>query len=159
MSGYEEDPNGVKAINAAMFVMQTAREQLQKAEARGFIRAVRSLRRAYQKGLNQKEEYPSVPLPAVTIRKTSFGKFRNERTMPNKPGVYFIWSNDKVVYVGTSRVLSTRVFGSHEHAHDGDLCSWLVFLDDTQRVCAESHYIGLLQPERNVAGMLSMWGQ
>jgi len=150
--------DGIVAINDAVSVLMSAREQIEKAEARGFVRAVRSLRRAYQCGVKQGEEYPVVPLPAVTIRKASFGRYRDERMMPNKPGVYFIWKGETVVYVGTARMLCARVFGSHDHAHDGEQCSWLVFNDDTKRVCAEAWYIGLLQPERNVAGMLAMWG-
>jgi hypothetical protein len=146
-------------LTNAIVLLQTAQEQLQKAEWRGFVRAVRSLRKVYQTGTSKGEEYPVVPLPSLTIARRTYGRYRDDGMVPDMPGVYFIWKDEKVVYVGTARILSRRLLGGHEHARNGDQCSWLVITDDTKRVCAEAWYIGLLQPERNIAGMLAMWGR
>lgn len=64
-------------------------------------------------------------------------------------GVYFVWNNDKIQYVGKSVKLSGRLRAkSHHKLSLGDMVSWIEFgLDDLDY--AEMFYIGTCRPPRN----------
>lgn len=93
------------------------------------------------KCFSSKHSYP--PVPTKTIPVTSNGK-----GLPRCPGVYFIWRDGSVVYVGESGKLSLRVRHSYKHnkIFPGDEVSFIA-TEDCQ--FAECYYIGLLRPFRN----------
>lgn len=72
----------------------------------------------------------------------------NHSDIPEKPGVYFGWSNGRISYIGQSWKLRSRVTQSHEKLR---FCSHvsleLTALED--RWYRESLWIGLLRPELN----------
>src|SRR5690625_7623299 len=75
--------------------------------------------------------------------------------LPDAPGIYFVWRDDRVVYVGQSQRLSSRCqIGNHGVIKTGDGLSWLLF-DVKQLVFAECFYIGILRPAYNEIGRAS----
>lgn len=68
--------------------------------------------------------------------------------IPYGSGIYFAFSNNKVVYVGKSRNLASRIKPGHKKLKKSDDIAWLKYpvrlLD-----FAESYYIGICKPERN----------
>lgn len=70
-------------------------------------------------------------------------------SLPDRPGIYFVWSGDRVVYVGQSIKLSSRChLKRHDKIKDEDWISWLE-MPAADLYFAECFYIGILQPERN----------
>ncbi len=70
--------------------------------------------------------------------------------LPDASGIYFVWNNGQVVYVGRSARLSARCFISQKHhaIFHGDLISWLE--EPLARLkIMEAFYIGTLKPARN----------
>jgi hypothetical protein len=87
--------------------------------------------------------YPDVPTkicPVPVDEKSSW--------LPSVPGVYFVWDEEAVQYVGQSVRLSGRVTVGHESINPGDMVSFMTceyeLLD-----FAECHYIGACKPKRN----------
>lgn len=70
-----------------------------------------------------------------------------ESDWPSKPGIYFVWSEGTVVYVGKSRSLKRRL-GSHEKIQEGDKVSWLL-MPLKEIHFAELFYIWKYRPVRN----------
>ena len=71
--------------------------------------------------------------------------------MPDYSGIYFVWENDIVVYVGRSIQISNRVrLDNHQNINKSDLLSFLPFNID-ELMYAECFYIGLLKPVKNRA--------
>ncbi|PYI55332.1 MAG: hypothetical protein DMC62_03425, partial [Verrucomicrobia bacterium] len=84
------------------------------------------------------------PVPPPKVEATRLGE-----GLPNVSGIYFVWSDDRVVYVGQSRRLCGRcIIGGHHAIGDGDMLSW-VEEPIGQLKYAEAFYIGVLKPERN----------
>ncbi|MFA7254137.1 MAG: hypothetical protein WC107_06320 [Patescibacteria group bacterium] len=93
--------------------------------------------------------YPDVPWPVkgLVLRRPGNPSSR----IPEAPGVYFIWRNGRVDYVGSSLRLRYRVqCGTHHKIEEGDRVSFLEF-DPGVLMYAEAYYIGLLRPLRNFA--------
>lgn len=91
---------------------------------------------------SNKTGYPIVP-------KTTRIADRKGTGLPKRPGVYFVWNNGIVVYVGLSECLKNRaVLGRHENIFDGDELSWLEWPSPDLKY-AESYYIGICRPQRN----------
>jgi hypothetical protein len=111
-----------------------------KAEVRQF-ETERDNARTLMQGLTSSWNYPEVP--AATQEPTQYGD-----GLPDSPGVYFVWSSDRVAYVGQSIRLSGRATKGHERIEQGDLLSWLEFPVETLDF-AESFYIGVARPPRN----------
>jgi len=66
-------------------------------------------------------------------------------------GVYFLFSQGKVIYVGQSETTNSRL---KAHKRDGkrfDSVAFLPVLDGTQRLGIERHYIRTINPELNAA--------
>jgi hypothetical protein len=88
-------------------------------------------------------DYPPPPPPASlppTHHKNS--------SLPNRPGVYFVWSNNSIEYVGQSVRLAERATIKHENIGCNDYLSWLEF-EEWRLDFAEAFYIGTQQPVRN----------
>lgn len=89
-----------------------------------------------------KTGYPAVPLPSRVASREGSG-------IPKRPGIYFVWSDKIVVYVGMSECLKNRVCLSHEKIREGDSVSWIEWPDVAGILFAESYYIGICRPCRN----------
>lgn len=86
-------------------------------------------------------EYPTVPIATVPISLAV-------DALPETSGVYFVWYDDTVEYVGQAINLKNRVTERHERIFDGDRVSWLEFPVFSLNF-AESYYIGVTCPSRN----------
>lgn len=86
--------------------------------------------------------YPDVPPPLFKPHVEGVG-------LPTAPGVYFLWANDVVEYVGQSVKISQRVrLGLHKKLSEAHMISFLFFDEDVLN-WAESFYIGILRPRLN----------
>lgn len=88
--------------------------------------------------------YQPVPKPEIEPSMNGNG-------FPFGPGVYFVFENQLVVYVGQSTRLRARVTLRHANIRAGDVLSFLPFPTE-QLNFAEAFYIGLLCPVRNFNG-------
>lgn len=89
--------------------------------------------------------YPAVPLPTVLPHKEGAG-------MPDAPGIYFLWKDDDIVYVGQSRRLCGRVkLGAHHILQPDHEISY-VMLAAHELTWAECYYIGTVKPRENFGG-------
>jgi ribosomal protein L24E len=69
--------------------------------------------------------------------------------LPDGPGIYFVWENGRIVYVGkTVRLCQRCCFQSHDSIRRTDHLSWLEY-PKSELFFAECYYIGALRPERN----------
>lgn len=87
------------------------------------------------------------PKPPATTHKVK--KYATD--IPLKPGVYFIWDGEEIVYVGQSKRLQQRVTLQHENIQEGNEVSTLLFPIEILDF-AEAYYIGTLCPVRNFGG-------
>lgn len=87
------------------------------------------------------EMYPPVPGPEIPVERAGRG-------MPPRAGVYFVWRDGEVKYVGQSIRLSSRCGLSHHAMNPGEMLSW-VEIEPVRLTWAECFYIGLLRPTRN----------
>ncbi len=115
------------------------------AERRGFVNAVRALRRFYKSPpVIVPANYPTVPPPEATASFNGYG-------LPSFGGVYFVWSSDRIVYVGQSQsIINRAVVPGHQGIERGDGLSWIRFDNRRDRLFAECFYIGTIKPERNL---------
>lgn len=86
-------------------------------------------------------EYPDPP-PGI-IRPTTMGI-----GVPSTSGIYFVWENGDVVYIGQSINMSDRVRLKHDSILANDLLSFVPMGKD-ELDWAECYYIGILKPKRN----------
>lgn len=86
-------------------------------------------------------EYPAVPRATIPAHEEGDG-------LPESSGVYFVWCDDEVVYVGQAVNLRNRVRLRHEQICSGDRVSWLEFPCAVLNY-AEAFYIGIMCPSRN----------
>lgn len=86
--------------------------------------------------------YPPVPQPMIA---PTLGG----RGLPDAPGVYFVWDDDVVVYVGQSRSLCRRAkISGHYKILAHHMLSY-VLLPQAELTWAECYYIGVLRPIKN----------
>ena len=86
--------------------------------------------------------YPDVPPPMVEINTEGEG-------LPSTSGIYFIWDNGIIVYVGQSIKLSQRLrLYGHHAIKSGEWISY-VEIEKYDLHFAESYYIGTVRPIRN----------
>ena len=88
-------------------------------------------------------DYPDIPaqITEATTRPLN-------TAMPEESGIYFVWSEGRVVYVGQSVNLRNRTVVSHDCIEKGDYLSF-VLIDRDELNFAECFYISLARPERN----------
>lgn len=87
-------------------------------------------------------EYPDPP-PGV-IKPTAEGI-----GVPVASGIYFVWENGIVAYVGQSVNMNSRVrLNNHQAIYKSDLLSFVPFKKG-ELVWAECYYIGMMKPPRN----------
>jgi len=73
--------------------------------------------------------------------------------LPQKSGIYFIWLNEEIRYVGLSVSLSNRCrLNGHHILKNTDRISYLLFARHELK-WAESFYIGTLRPVANFGGI------
>lgn len=89
--------------------------------------------------------YPSQDMPPVP---DPMSKVSEKPIFPASPGIYFIWCDQKVAYVGQSGNLSRRVTSSHERIAPNDWASFLEF-HEGDLTFVECYYIWRCKPERN----------
>lgn len=86
-------------------------------------------------------ERPKIPAQSVPATKDGRG-------LPGTPGIYFVWEDGVIVYVGQASVLSRRATLGHQVIGANSKLSWI----ETPRAnlnFLESFYIGLTCPPRN----------
>ncbi len=86
-------------------------------------------------------KYTEVPGPIVEASRFGQG-------VANCSGIYFVWKDGRIVYVGKSRRLAGRCTLAHHAIAEGDWLSWIEF-PLTMLNFAEYFYIGALKPIRN----------
>lgn len=84
--------------------------------------------------------YPQVPTEPVVIVGCD--------TCPDASGIYFVWKDGQVAYVGQSSSLRKRVRTGHTNIYRGEEVSWLEF-PLNELLYAESYYIAICRPSRN----------
>jgi hypothetical protein len=86
-------------------------------------------------------QYPPIPPPMIRLR-------QEWQKVPTSSGVYFIWREGGLAYVGESVNLKQRLTCSHERVEDGDDVSWLLFPEHAL-TSSEAFYIGIGRPWSN----------
>jgi hypothetical protein len=139
-----------------------AREQLANAlvSARARLKALRNsfdsdshtlvgyARSAMNDVIIAGSQYPEIPLP-------TFKPTPNASGLPSAPGIYFLWVDDVVEYVGQSIRLCDRLrLGMHHVLNERHRIS-VVFVDRKELTWAECYYIGALRPHRNFGASAS----
>ena len=94
--------------------------------------------------------YPPVPQPMAQAGKLC-------EAVPMASGIYFVWSEGRVVYVGQSTNIFQRCGSVGHHAISfGEMISWIE--QPVSRLnFAESFYIGITKPERNFGVRAQRW--
>jgi hypothetical protein len=86
--------------------------------------------------------YPEITRQAVQPHQRGDG-------LPSVPGIYFLWLNGQVEYVGQSVCIANRVrLGTHHVLHKEHTISY-VLIDREKLMWAESYFIGILRPTKN----------
>lgn len=95
----------------------------------------------YEAAKTQPFNYPLPPRPIL--------KATEAMALPNGPGIYFIWGEGVIKYVGKSgRLLQRCTSAGHGRIYPEDWLSWIEMpISDLH--LAECFYIGTLRPERN----------
>lgn len=83
--------------------------------------------------------YPPIPRNHVPRKEA-------RRSAPERPGIYFVWNDGVVTYVGQSVNVRQRICSNHVGA--GSRVSWVTVHPEILYY-AEAHYIGRLQPVDN----------
>lgn len=92
--------------------------------------------------VSEVKPYPAVPPPRISANVTGAG-------LPEVSGIYFVYRNGVLVYVGRSTNLRRRARTiGHQNIFEGDDLGWLEFPLNALAY-AEAFYIGLLAPARN----------
>lgn len=85
--------------------------------------------------------YPAPPKPMLPVNESC--------NMPETFGIYFVWRDERIVYVGQSRRLVRRCNSKyHSRIREDEWISWLT-LPAHELYFAECFYVGALRPERN----------
>jgi hypothetical protein len=124
-----------------LFLGPISREE---AEIEGLRRSQSARARTRPTGrrtFNVPFSYPTIPAPQP---------FVGQGGIPTISGVYFIWKDAVVVYVGQSINLRRRLPQSRMY---GEQISWIEF-PRSELLWAEAFYIGICRPARNTAGVL-----
>lgn len=101
----------------------------------------RTLQRQNQLLLSSDTRYPPVPDEMVKASIDGNG-------LPNTSGIYFVWKNGVVRYVGQAINLANRCHLAHHAINEGEGLSYIEF-DKHLLTWAENYYIGTLQAWRN----------
>jgi hypothetical protein len=111
----------------------------------GVVEAAREWKLRHSSEFCETFGYANVPPPAVRASKHGEG-------LPERPGIYFVWSGRVCVYVGCSRNLRIRcMLGDHPAIRPNEMLSWVTEPPERLRM-AEAFYVGMLRPQRNFAG-------
>lgn len=86
--------------------------------------------------------YPEVPPPKHTPSNLGIG-------LPQESGIYFLWKDGVVQYVGRSINLNTRVRLNSHHVLTQEHLISFVMMETRDLTWAECWYIGMLRPQRN----------
>ena len=170
----EEAALAEEALHLNKLAQVERRAHIAEAERRAYIaeRAANSLRSTQRKRQELRQEveklerraamlrtwgclhygYPEPPQPSVVSSKYGDG-------LPGRPGIYFVWRDDRIQYVGQSVNLNHRARLRYDGTIKiGDKLSWLP-LPLESLYFAEAFYIGILRPERNFGhGKNRAWG-
>ena len=87
------------------------------------------------------KEFRCAPPPMLTPTKGGEG-------IPRKPGIYFVWLEGLIVYVGKSTNLKGRITLSHQNIYPRDMISFIE-CEASMLDYMESMYIGAYMPNRN----------
>jgi len=114
---------------------------------RNLKKQVLSLKKQIESNVKHISNFLSVPyIPSAMMLVPD--KTLDLDALPDLPGIYFIWHDEKIVYVGQSICLANRVHLGHLNCKLNDMVSWLVFpIKDLDWF--EHLYIGMCRPSRN----------
>ncbi len=88
------------------------------------------------------QDYPQIPPPSVSPHKFGNG-------LPEVPGIYFLWLNGVVDYVGQSIRIARRLqLGKHHVLREHHGISFLPF-EERELTWVECYYIGICRPQQN----------
>jgi hypothetical protein len=88
------------------------------------------------------EQYPPIPLPQINPDGQGAG-------LPRASGIYFLWDENEIVYVGQARKLCDRLrLGSHHVMTEHHRISF-VFTKTHELNWAEGYYVGISKPRLN----------
>ena len=115
------------------------------------------------KKYNEHEIMPDVPMPIIDKafgKPSTFADLSTRKRLPQKSGIYFLWTGSEVTYVGESKNIMKRVSA---HAGDskrgyrkGDYVSYLEFaVDDLKEI--EGYYIWKCKPKFNQSKNRTAW--
>ena len=124
---------------------EVARLKRQRTKARKELKDTINDTASRKSVICQSYAMASVPFPMVPLRSLK----GPQPGVPEIVGVYFLWWQDEVEYVGMSVNLSQRVTLSHGRVRGaGQHVSWIEY-DLNERKHAELFYIWLLRPKQN----------
>lgn len=88
-------------------------------------------------------DYPPAPNPMIQVA-------GDRANVTNNPGVYFLWRDGIVMYVGMSATSIRGRLTNHDRISKGDWVSWIVMVQSKIEIqYAESYYIGVYRPPLN----------
>jgi len=88
----------------------------------------------------------TIPAACIRMKTGQLGFYKYH--LPHSPGVYFIWNDGRVVYVGATDDLYGRLArNTHNKITEGDEVSFIL-LEKESLVWAECYYISRLKPSR-----------
>lgn len=144
-----------RSIDREWETKETCKVQIARDVKNAVVRTARRLRNKYRSlesfansFFKSGKTYPPVPVESTPIHQLYSSAGIKSEILPYASGVYFVWIENEVVYVGQSICLRNRISYSHECVTSDCELSWLE-LDKDQLNFAEAFYIGLLRPKFN----------
>jgi excinuclease UvrABC nuclease subunit len=87
-------------------------------------------------------DYPEIPIAKEVASATG-------ENLPYASGIYFLWSGQRIEYVGQAKYLCNRVIlGRHHVLKESHMISY-VLISRTYLTWAENYYIGIIRPQLN----------
>jgi hypothetical protein len=92
--------------------------------------------------------YPAIPTRIIELDRQSS---KPSTALPDEPGIYFIWKDGKIAYIGQSISLKNRLVCTLHHIlREGyNEVSFLPMREKWRLRFAECYYIGICMPPRN----------
>jgi len=102
----------------------------------------------YEATLKDINEYPAIPEPC-------FLPSKDGENLPYASGIYFLWRDEKIEYVGQAKYLCNRLRLGNHHILDSDHKISFVLVNKKYLTWTECYYIGICKPHLNFGRMAS----
>lgn len=119
-------------------------------------------RAAYDAALGKQRRDTGLALPPFQIRdnrKRTKLSIERQRARGSTAGVYLLLQGDRIVYVGSSEDMPTRVVAHRSNGRQFDRAYYISVPGAKDRARLEAILIATLRPEQNRAGMRNLLGQ